>query len=296
MESLEEKGDCSCRRDLYSLGPYQKSSRSYGLTASRRGYYPIETAALATGDLFGDNRFLMEVSVYTELYVYPSPINTGEFAVPFERLMGEILTRTRLIEDPFQIRGIRDYSQFDSFKRINWNAAAKTGNLKVNEYDFTSSQEVMLYLNVERFNDWDGDGTVEESIRIAASVASECINAGIPVGIVSNGIHCITGEKVKVGTSNNPGHTLNVYQQLACLNTHNLAGPFAETMREEALTRNLQPLYIIISQYFGPDLQEEVEKMRRDGFNIYWILPKYRDTILKIENTENLYVWDVIDK
>lgn len=290
------KGGSSYRKELFSPGPYQKLSRSFGITAMRRGYYEVNSVTLTTGDYFVRYNFIARMPVYGRLYVYPSSVDAGDTLVPFERMMGEVNTMLRLMEDSFLIRGIREYSMFDSFKKINWNASARSNDLKVNEYDYTSSQEAMLLLNVERFNDWDGDGTVEESIRIASSIARECIKNGIPAGLISNGKNSITGQDINIEPSANPGHAMEFCRQLALLNTRDISGGFADKLKEIEITGNKQPLYMLVSQYFGSDLQEEVRQMRMNGYNLYWILPKYSDTILKMDDRENLFLWEVADR
>lgn len=288
--------DANYRKDLFSLSPYQKVIRSYEIKAAKRGYYTIDNVSLKAGDLFGINKFLTDMPVFTSLYVYPALISVNEPDTQFERMIGEIITRRRLIDDPFQIRGIRDYMEFDSLKTVNWNATARCGQLKVNEYDYTSSREVMILLNIEKFNAWDGDGTIEESIRIAASLASECIKGGIPTGLISNGCSCITKEGITLDISGSPGYSQVFYQSLACLDTKSITCPFCDTIREIGQSMNKLPLYVLISQYFGRDLEEEIQNARAKGFSIYWIIPKYHDTKLKFQNQNDIFVWEVEQK
>lgn len=295
-ETGEVKGGANYRKDLFSLGAFEKVNRRSGLTAAKRGYYPIDTATLTTGDIFGRLKFLMDYPVSAQLYVYPSLVNSGELAVPFERMMGEILARRNLTEDPFQIRGIRDYANFDSFRRINWNATARSGELKVNEYDFTSSREIVLLLNMERFNRWDGDGTIEESVRIAATIASDCEYGGVPVGLITNGRSLASGQVISIPASCSPDTAQAFYQELACLDTSDVSGPFAAAMEEVILKGDTQPLYVLVSQYFGEDLQEEVANMKRHGFNLFWILPKNPEVKTGIDDEDGLLVWDVRDR
>lgn len=288
--------DASYKKDLFSLSSYQMVKRRFDIVASRRGYYTIKKADLMTGDLFGKYRFLMDLPVSASLYVYPRLVSDTELSVPFRRMMGEILSKERLMEDPFLIRDIRDYMEYDSLKTINWNASAKSGELKVNEYDYTSSKEVKILLNIEKFNEWDGDGTIEEGIRIAATIAAECIKTGIPVQLDSNAGSLLSSGRITVEKSGSPDYTISFYRQLACIDTKNVLEPFAETLKEESLRLDKQPLYVLISQYFGKDLQDEVESFRQEGFNLYWIVPKYPDTKLKVDDESDMFVWEVTEK
>lgn len=82
-------------------------------------------------------------------------------------------------EDIFHFAGIREYQSFDSFNRINWNATAKYNTLMVNKYEYTSSGDALILLNVqsseyerkEVFN----KNAIELGIKIAASLTKRML-------------------------------------------------------------------------------------------------------------------------
>ena len=57
--------------------------------------------------------------------------------------------RRWIVDDPFMLAGVREYQYGDSMRDVNWKATAKTGNLQVNQRDFTADRRLMVYLNVE---------------------------------------------------------------------------------------------------------------------------------------------------
>ena len=211
----------------------------------------------------------------------------------FKSLSGEILTKRNIVEDPFQLRGIREYHPFDSIKAVNWSATAKTGELKVNEYDFTASQEVIIFLNVERYNDWDPENVVEEGIRLAASIITQYLKEGMKVGLKVNGGDLITGEQINLPAVFGINQNMHFYENLARLDTTKVLTPISNLLKEESMKQNKSPLWVVISHYYGEDLQEQINISRGQGFDIKWILPKEVSAKVEIEDHKDLFVWEV---
>lgn len=295
-DSNEAKGDSSYRKDLFSVLSFQKIMRSFKIKAIKRGYYVIKDLDVIAGDLFVKNKYLKSYNISTYLYVYPLIINNGDYKIPFEKMMGEIMSKRKMIEDPFLIRGIRDYMQFDSFKYINWKASAKEGELRVNEYDFTASREIVILLNIEKFNEWDGEAIIEESIRIAASIYSELLNSGVSTELISNGYNIVTGERIRIDSSININSKEIIFKQLACIDDKRKVEPFTKIFDEILIDMKKSPLYILISQYFGQDLQNKIDEVKSSGYNLLWVLPKNTGTILKIKNQQDIFIWEVLQK
>ena len=41
----------------------------------------------------------------TEFYVLPKPVPTGQIMIPFSRIMGSVLSRKKVYDDPFEFAG-----------------------------------------------------------------------------------------------------------------------------------------------------------------------------------------------
>lgn len=281
------------RKDSFSLLPYEKIEKHFTVNGLKRGYYKITGYTITTGDLFASYKFVENTFNTIELYVYPKLISSLELDIQFEKMMGEVLTQRHIIEDPFELRGVREYYPYDNLKMVNWNATAKTGELKVNEYAYTASQEIMIFLNTERYNDWDPEEMVEESIRIAASLASEFLSKGIRVGLISNGCDDETGENIYIEPGSDINHNLLFYQNLARINISKTSSPLSYSITQQASNRNKQALWIIVSHYSGENLQEAVSTAKGDGYDIKWILPKTQDSKLDVKDQNDLYIWEV---
>lgn len=292
-EQSETKSNDNYKKDSFTLLPFEKIEKHFTIKGVKRGYYRIDEFNLTTGDLFAKYKFVENIYNTIEFYVYPRLLSNIDIEVQFEKLLGEVVTRRHIVEDPFELRGIREYYPFDSLKQVNWSATAKTGELKVNEFSYTSSQEIMLFLNTERYNAWDPEILVEEGISIAATLASRFLEQGITVGLISNGCDDITGKNVTIESGCDVNHNLLYYQNLSRINIDKVIAPISSLMNSEAANLNKEAMWIVVSHYSGNDLQEAVENARLNGFNVKWILPKEVNSKLDVENQQDLYIWDV---
>jgi len=59
------------------------------------------------------------------------------------------------------------------------------------------------------------------------------------------------------------------------------------------MKQNKIPLWVVISHYYGEDLQEQINISRGQGFDIKWILPKEVNAKVEIEDHKDLFVWEV---
>jgi hypothetical protein len=292
-ERNENKGNDNYRRNFFSIMPYERVTKTFSIIGGKRGYYTIGQIDLHSGDLFGLSRIIASYQQKAELYVYPRLIIPQDLNVNFRSLTGEILTKRNIVEDPFQLRGIREYSPYDGIKTINWNATAKTGELKVNQFDFTASQEVIVFLNVERYNAWDPEKLIEESISLAASLISQYLKLGMKVGLKSNGCDLITGEQIKLPSVFGINQDLHFYQSLARLETAEVSTSLSSILKEEQIKLNKVPIWVVISHYYGVDLKEQVAFSRKLGFDVKWILPKVTNIKVDMEDHRDLYIWEV---
>ena len=84
----------------------------------------------------------------TDFYVLPRPVPTQRIQIPFSQIMGSVLSRKKVYDDPFEFAGLREYTKSDPMKYINWKATAKTGNMLVNIHESTLSQKVAVLLDM----------------------------------------------------------------------------------------------------------------------------------------------------
>ena len=157
------------RNDVFRIGGGERITRHLKFTGGKRGYYTIENVDLVAADLFLTTQLVESVTVRDSIYVYPRLFDSREFRLSLELLNGEVTARRHLLTDPFTYRGIREYQPFDDMKSINWKATAKTGELKVNQKNYTALKAVRVFFNIQDNNIIRKEACVEAAFQIAAA-------------------------------------------------------------------------------------------------------------------------------
>ncbi|MBO4391311.1 MAG: DUF58 domain-containing protein [Lachnospiraceae bacterium] len=254
--------DFCYKHDIYSLMPYTKVNRTHPIVCTKRGYYTINEYDLASANIFLINHLVSRCDNETELYVFPKPIEPGEVEIPFQSMMGSIITRSLTTEDPFEFRGIRDYQVYDPMKNVNWKASAKSGDLMVNMFHHTAGQEVRILVNLEDESRYREFGLLEFSIRLAASLALRFLFASVPVSILTNGRDIITHELHDTSAGSDQSHMRALYEMLARVDLDQEIVP-AVTMIEKELEKgeNRELSYIMIGYCQREDLGDAFEEL-----------------------------------
>jgi len=290
--------DNSYRNDLVSLVMYQKLTRNLKFLCSRRGFYTINQCDIVCSDLFITESMVANIPLNISLYVYPRYIDQIYINPAFHKILGNILTKRFINEDPFEFAGIRQYQIYDSLKSINWNASAKTGELKVNVHDTTSSQQVKILLNLESHTIWIYDDLLEESIRLAASMANLLIQQGIPTGIYSNGRDLITKETLTIPPGSGNNHMTSICEGLARLDTHLPPESFVPFFEQLVKAKNENDYFIIISFYQKEDLQNLLKTTfyRKEDY-YHWIIPINKEITVSVDSCFNPYItpWHITE-
>ena len=176
-----------------------------------RGVYSIGNSTIHSADLFHTVKLHWEVQEPARLIVSPSKIPVQKLALPARLLMGTVITRRTLHEDPFALRSIRPYEIYDSPRIINWKASAKTGELKVNQYENTTDEALLFLLDT-------GGGSVEareQMLRAVSSLSLFFLRHGISVSLIANCRDCITGKPLRVRSGADVAHQITVDENLA---------------------------------------------------------------------------------
>ncbi|OPJ55395.1 DUF58 domain-containing protein [Alkalithermobacter paradoxus] len=178
--------------NIFSIMPFENVKRKYTIQSVKRGYYELSQGVkLTSSDLFGSEEYTSTINSHGKLTVYPKIIDIKNKIASLNTLQGDSVVKRWIIDDPMMISGIRDYTNTDSLKRINWKATAKTQELKVNTYEYTCDKKIMLIYNLDihEYLITDEDiKNIESGIELAASICVDLINEGIPVGFTTNAL------------------------------------------------------------------------------------------------------------
>lgn len=281
--------DRSYRRDVFALGVRQRIVRTLRFRCVRRGYYRIDETGLCARDLLLTDKYFSSQPQSTEFYVLPKPAETGRLSIPFSHIMGSLLSRKKVYDDPFTFAGLREYARTDSMKEINWKATARTGALLVNMRESTLSQKVVVLLDMEGLGVQSADLLNEAVVRVACSICERLLREGVPVDVLSNGTDVLTGKPMKALGVAGAGSVLPLKKQFACLQAGNGLPAVWDCFPEKQRT-GLPAFYLLLSRSTGEELvrrfsafvgkdeamhiipfrQEHPEKQAGGNVKLYW--------------------------
>lgn len=286
--------DLERRSEELSLLGYEKLEREISITGNKRGYYKLENMDVMCSDLFVTYKFVKKHFVSGGFYVFPRLLSNFEFNIEFRRLIGDVIVNRHLINDPFERKGIRDYDTYDSIKDINWLASARSNELKVNVYNYTASQEVLIFLSCRKENSWVFDKVIEEGISLAATIYDELSKQGIKVGLITDCIDNDTNKNIKIECGCEQEHNYMFYECLAKIKiSESTENNISNYINEEVMKNTKEPLYIVISNSTRNGIKEAIQNAKENDFDVKWIIPKALKTEIILEDFNDVVMWDV---
>ena len=280
------------RSDILSLMMYQRLTRQLPFQVKHRGYFFVDRADVICSNLFISSEMVKAWSQDIVLYVYPKLLDVPDLDALFKNLLGMVLTKRFTNEDPFEFRSIREYQPYDALKSINWKASSKTGALQVNAYNYTSSFQVKILLNLEQETTLRQEDLEEESISLVASLSSRFLAQGIPVSFHTNclNIRGEASENIKPGSGIHHMDAIN--KTLCLLDTNKKSFPFVDYMENECLSGS-NNYTIIISTYQKDDYQSLLCQMLASKIDFLWILPINNDVtaVIREELKAKTTIW-----
>lgn len=264
------------RNEYFSCGRNEKITRKYEFKASRRGVYRFNSLEIISRDIFAENHMYADIPSRVSVTVLPARIRHDEIPEEFYLLCGEITSKNKLYEDPFDFKSIREYRPFDPFNHINWKATAANDEPEVNTFNTTSLKRVRVLMNIEPHIMSDSEEMAEEIIRIAACVSDELIKRQIPTALETNVRDCETGEIIEIRSGCDSGHIRNIETALAFADTKAYV-PFAEIMEKNFCEENKEDAFIVISNLRKSSFTDKMCGYRDAGYGIYWIIPEHKN-------------------
>ncbi len=269
--------DMQYRNDCIPVMPYQRVTRSLELVGTARGFYSVDKINVVASDLFFQRRYIREYENQTWLYVYPARSRLKRLPEVFRRMYGEYLTNRLVQEDPFEFKGIRDYTPADPMRKVNWKSSAKTGSLKVNQFYDTAKYHLTIFLNVEQrgiLKRWD---LIEESIRMTRNFVEDFVKKGVPVMVISNGCDQLTHQEIFIGEGAGDGHISVCLKQLARLKISEDVREMAKVIREQKDKGRADSVTILISAEENEALAAAYQEYAKEAGGAGWMIPVHED-------------------
>lgn len=282
------------KNDIFSVMMYQKIVRRLNFKGVRRGFYTIQQISTDASDLFMEQHLDMQISSDAWIYVYPGQADMRQLLIPFQKMMGDILTRRYAYEDPFEFQGIRPYEPFDSMRDVNWKATARTGELRTNIHGYTVRQEVCLLLNLECESMMEYQQLREESIRIANSLSEMFLKQRIPVGIYSNAKDLLSGKTLHIESGSDQHHMIRIRESLSRLDLSLQMQEFEGYTKQEIPRLSPNVYYVLISTSQRAEVVRAFERFA-GKCGIWWILPlhPWMEQRVQKQNGGTILRWEV---
>ncbi len=261
------------RSDMFRVGGREKITRTLKFTGGRRGFYEIDGASLVASDIFLTSQMVSDLSLHTEIYVYPRPYDSQELRRSLTQINGEVLSRRHLLEDPFEYRGIREYQPFDDMRSINWKATAKTGALKVNQKNYTSLKAVRIFFNVEDSGIMKRDACVEASLQLVAGLGAFFLKQGIQTACYGNGVDIRTHKPLAIEAKAGDGQFDTICRGLARLDLKQPTADFTGCFEERLFLEAKGTITCFVSPNQYDDFLALLEKYADAGNEFYWFYP-----------------------
>ena len=272
-EENSSVSDMTYRRDIFTASVKQRITRTLPLRAQKRGYYRITSTTITSHDLLMSEKLVDHIPQDSEFYVLPRRISVSEIRIPYSKIMGMLVSRRRVYDDPFEFAGIRDYRRTDPMKNINWTASARNGSLLVNLHESTLSQKVVILLDCEGSGTASIDGLNETGISIAAELCERMLADGISVTILGNGIDTITGKPLDTGELTGRNTALYMRKLLSRVVCKNGLTPMLDVIQaQKERSGKENNLYVLISKEQKIRLMPAFEALAAEHEAV-WILP-----------------------
>ena len=296
QEENTSVSDQSYKRDIFSVMGRQRIIRQVPFMAVRRGYYEIQKVDLVTRGILLNGEMYHTVPASTYLYVYPKRLSGENWEMLFRRISGIYESRKRLLEDPFQFRGIREYTPEDPMNKINWKASARTGSLMVNQLNSAVSGNVYILLDVEDETVWKYEEIHEEGIRLAAAAAEYFLSRGIDVGLITNGKDCKEKSEIFLAGQSGRGQREKLFQCLSRIDLGQDCRKISDCLegkKEFLLSR--ESLCILITKNQYGELEEIMAELGEKNQGSVYLATLYSEMELKIKRKQRMEVlrWEV---
>lgn len=259
-------------RSMFSIPPYTTITRRHKVVCPHRGYYHIKTVSVCSGDLLGVGAHkYMDVETDSHITVYPSLVPIDEIFTLKNSFTGDTVVRRWIVDDPFMIKGVRDYNSSDPQNRINWKATARVGKMQVHDFDFTSDIKLMIMLNIEtEENQWStttDEPRAERAISIAASIAQYTLEHGIETGIMSSGKLVDSEDECELEPRSSDGQVTEIFTLLSKLTL--VRRTTFQTMMSNRADKEMTGYdYLVITAFVDENIERHIEHLRESGNNV----------------------------
>lgn len=260
---------------FFIILPFMQVRRKHTIKLLKRGYYTLDTINL----LYAKRE--RNVLAPAEIYVYPKMIGIDDLPIPSSSMQGDAFSRQWLIRDPFSVSGVREYRFGDPFNTINFKATAKSAmlgvnGLRVNNRDFCSNRNFMIYLNFQTDKEVAMpfkvyEKLMEKGLSYAAALLREAFNFGYRAGFAAN-CTLVSGEnQVKFPMTQGALNYEDILMQMSKVRLAEGVS-FTALLGSDALGGLCDSEVFILTTYINEQIDRTVDTFHKFGNNVSVIM------------------------
>ncbi|MFN9436645.1 MAG: DUF58 domain-containing protein [Planctomycetota bacterium] len=187
-EDLPEGFSCEPASHQVTLGPRKRVELTNRLRPSRRGVFQFDYLYIQIFSRMGFWRRIVQRPCPGELLVYPNMKQLEEYALlaRTNRLSLIGVRRTRNLGQDNNFERLRDYTQDDNYKHIDWRATARRSKLTVKQFQQDQSQRVVFLLDCGRMmtNEYQGLSLLDYALNSILMLSYVALHQGDSVGMM----------------------------------------------------------------------------------------------------------------
>jgi uncharacterized protein (DUF58 family) len=172
---------------VLALAPGRPRSVTTRLACERWGAYWLGELLVRSGDRARLRLADQRIDSSAVLRVYPSRERLQSLVAPFETqpFAGNRVSRAKA--EGIEFADIRPYVRGDRVRRLNWRASSRGQTLYVNQQHPERNADVILFLDSFAEAQRGNEGTLDQAVRAAATLADHYLAVQDRVGVVGFG-------------------------------------------------------------------------------------------------------------
>ncbi|HAY80690.1 MAG TPA: DUF58 domain-containing protein, partial [Planctomycetaceae bacterium] len=178
-----------------SLRELSRTTVEYSFRAQQRGVFELQFVHLRINSSFSLWTRYISLPVPSTVNVYPDMKQTAKYAVlaRTNRLSLLGVRRTRRVGQDNEFERLRDYTDDDNYKHIEWRTTARRNKLTVKDFQTNQSQRIIFMLDCGRMmtNEAAGLSLLDHSLNAMLMLSFVALRQGDNVGLIcfSDEIH-----------------------------------------------------------------------------------------------------------
>ena len=172
-----------------SVGKGQVDRWRETAVCQQRGQFHLGPWQLHTSDPFGIFRLIQEYPIANEIIIHPPIHGRLPVSLPVGESSGRQRVRHRSWQATLNAASVRPYQPQDPHKWIHWPISAHRGQLYVRQFDQDAAGDIWLLLDLQTAVQLGSrtEGTEEQAVLLAASLAARALGQNRAVGLAAYG-------------------------------------------------------------------------------------------------------------